>query len=146
MTDFDQFWEAYPNKRGKGYARKCYDKQKKILPEVSELIKAINNQIRERKHLQSKNEFVPPWKNPSTWLNQECWSDACILPYQRPAEIKKSYTINTVHRAYDVLCNFGDEKFEEFCRGANITGSDKEAILYRHYCNFDVKGLARGTG
>ena len=139
------FGKRIHQKKGKGYARKCFDKQKKILPSISELITAINNQIRERKHLQSKNQFVPPWKNPSTWINQECWSDACITPYQKP-KIKKSYTINTVYRAYDVLSQFGHDKFEEFCEGVSLRSEDKEAVLYRYHCNFDAETLIRGIG
>ena len=146
MTDFDLFWEHYPWKKGKGYARKCFDKQKKIMPEASELITAINNQIRERKYLKEKNQFVPPWKNPSTWINQECWGDVCVLPHNQPQNIVKEYSINTLHRAYNILANLGRGKFEEFVKSVRMSSQDREAVINKYEGKFDVQKLMGGIG
>src|SRR5210317_1144916 len=106
MTDFDTFWAHYPLKKGKGAARKKFEtlKKNKILPDITTLIKAINDQHKEKTHLRNQNKFCPEWKHPSTWLNQECWGDVCIMPHQ-PRPIVKTNSIGTLHRAYNILKN-----------------------------------------
>jgi hypothetical protein len=37
------------------------------------LLEAVKQQIAENEHLKKKGEFVPHWKNLSTWINNSCW-------------------------------------------------------------------------
>lgn len=72
---FDRFWQAYPNKKAKGAAKKSWDK---IAPDddlAFKIILAIDAQKRWRKRERDSNRFVPEWKHPATWLNQQCWLD-----------------------------------------------------------------------
>ena len=68
-TDFDMFYQAYPNKTGKRAALKSWDKVKPVLDEV---LKSLDWQKRSKKWLDSDGEFIPM---PSTYLNQGRWED-----------------------------------------------------------------------
>ena len=70
---FDQFWEAYPRKVGKGGARKMFVGISGV--EVKVMVDAIRAQTTERQTKARYGVFCPDWKHPKTWLNQECWTD-----------------------------------------------------------------------
>ena len=146
MTDFDKFWSHYPLKKGKGYAKKCFEKARKNgLPETDVLIGAIEDQKREKAHLRSQNRFTPEWKNPSTWINQECWKDECILPKPAIKRIKV-HSIETLHRAYNILSNLGQEKFKSYCLQVGLSKDDQEAVWNKYQGKFNVNELAGRIG
>mgnify|MGYP003339921917 CR=1 FL=1 len=69
MPEFEEFWQLYPQKTGKGEAYKSW---KKIKPD-SKLRELISNAVGKYKLSKKVKEgFV---KNPATWLNQRCWED-----------------------------------------------------------------------
>lgn len=75
---FDEFWAGYPVKKGKGAARKAYEKALKGNDKRElhkDILLAIEAQKRYRNEAQSAGEFIPQWKHPATWINQECWYD-----------------------------------------------------------------------
>lgn len=78
-SNFDSFWKDYPNRKGKGAARTAYEKQEKLYGDPIDFIKTVLSAIavqgRYRNQQQSAGVFIPQWKNPATWLNQECWTD-----------------------------------------------------------------------
>ena len=131
MNDFETFWSHYPNKKGKLAAQKKFLilQKSKQLPDIDTIIKAIHDQIKEKKYLQGQNQFCPPWKHPSTWLNQGCWTDVCILPKAiRPVQ-KKVNSIDNLQRALSILRNMGEAKFHSYCNQLNMTDHDKECVL-----------------
>ena len=65
---FDEFWEQYPKKVGKGAARIKFDKAMTLVP-FDELMAGLS---RLNANLPSDPQFIP---NPATWLNQERWTD-----------------------------------------------------------------------
>lgn len=68
---FEVFWTAYPRKVGKGAARKRFDTAiKKTTLEV--MLSAIEAQKKSDQWTKDGGQFIP---HPSTWLNQERWSD-----------------------------------------------------------------------
>lgn len=70
ITPFDQFWALYPKKKGKGDAKKAWDKLK-VGPQLfSQIMIAVEAQCRwpEWKDI----DFVP---HPATWLRAEEWLD-----------------------------------------------------------------------
>ena len=142
---FEDFYSHYPLKKGKGAARKKYEtlKKKKVLPDDETLIKAIYNQHKERKYLRSQNKFVPEWKHPSTWLNQECWDDECFFieaKPQKPAKIVSSY--QNLQRAKNILHNLGIDKFESFCKQVNMSQQDHDAVLFPFQSKLKPEKLA----
>ena len=74
--EFNQFWAAYPRRIGKGAARKSFDKASKIASH-QEIMGGLFAQLPYFRSLDPK--FVP---HPSTWLNQERWSDEPQQPRQ----------------------------------------------------------------
>ena len=72
---FNSFWKLYPKKVDK---KKSQDKYIKLLTKNKSLhpmiINALNKQIDWRNKADEKT-FIPEWKNPTTWLNGECWND-----------------------------------------------------------------------
>ena len=148
MNDFELFWSHYPLKKSKGAAKKKFESLQKTkqLPDVNVLIKAIQDQTKEKKHLQGQNRFVPEWKHPSTWLNQECWGDVCILPPERkPQGVRILTGFDTLQRAHNILCNMGRAKFESFCNQLHISDYDRECVLMAANGGpRNVKTLAQG--
>ena len=71
-TDFDLFWEAYPNKKGKGAARKAFENAIKKGVTSDVLIDAVNRQRRGAQWTKDNGQYIP---HPATWLNQERWED-----------------------------------------------------------------------
>ena len=112
-TRFDSFWSHYPNKKGKGAARTQYEKQEKLHGEPQDFLEtvlsAIAVQTRYRKQQQGIGQFVPQWKNPSTWLNQECWTDEVQLDEREKGpsittQCSRPNCINPVHGPRFDLC------------------------------------------
>lgn len=72
--EFSLFWQNYPSKVEKKYALKCWNKLNGTRPAIETILEAIKKQIEWRKNA-GKDDFIPPWKNPATWLNKGCWED-----------------------------------------------------------------------
>jgi len=80
-TDFETFWGAFPEKKGKGAAWRQF--QKKGIPSVSVMVDAIHAQQLDRAEAKKRGEFYPEWKNPSTWLSGACWEDGLKYPQKK---------------------------------------------------------------
>lgn len=68
---FARFWEAYPNKTGKGAAETAYAKALKRIdgPDPPAVLLAALERV---KPTWRDRQFIP---NPTTWLNQDRWED-----------------------------------------------------------------------
>jgi len=66
---FELFWNAYPEKKGKGGAWASW---KKINPNEELLGKILKSIDFYKESKRVKDGFI---KNPQTWLNQRCWED-----------------------------------------------------------------------
>lgn len=71
-TIFDQFWQAYPKKTGKGAALKVWVKLKDHRNLIDLILKALAWQSSSEQWTRDGGQYVP---NPSTYLNQERWLD-----------------------------------------------------------------------
>ena len=71
-TLFDEFWQAYPKKVGKGYAQECFKKIKPSRKLLDTMLEAIAKQKKSDMWKRDKGQYIP---NPSTWLNQKRWED-----------------------------------------------------------------------
>ena len=88
---FDKFWQAYPIKKSKKKCEQIFNKLKPDKQIVDKMLEAIDLQTQEKKLKQEGGAFVAEWKNPSTWLNQECWNDEVSLQIvQKPKQHKTS--------------------------------------------------------
>jgi hypothetical protein len=78
---FNLFWNAYPKKIGKAYAKKCFEKLKPNAELVDKMVSAINVQKQTDSWKEAKGKFIP---NPSTWLNQQRWDDVVEVETVQP--------------------------------------------------------------
>ncbi len=80
MTDaagFESFWAAYPRKSGKGAARKAWTKIHPSLDTQGLILSAVEQQKHCDQWSREGGQYIPM---PSTWLNQERWSDEVTTP------------------------------------------------------------------
>lgn len=69
---FERFWRAYPNKTGKGAARKSWQRIRPSEDLLQTMLNALAAQKLSAKWQTEGGRFIP---NPSVWLNQERWED-----------------------------------------------------------------------
>jgi hypothetical protein len=69
---FDDFWDAYPRKVGKGAARRAWRKIKRPAETLELIMAALEWQVRSADWIKESGEFVP---HPATYLNGERWLD-----------------------------------------------------------------------
>lgn len=67
LADFETWWATYPDKVGKGAARKAFEKAIRIAS-LQDMLVGVERYRRNK----PKDR---PWCHPSTWLNQERWLD-----------------------------------------------------------------------
>lgn len=75
---FEDFWQAYPKRRGKGAARRSYARARKLASH-EEIMEGVE-----------KYRQAEPWRGdlqfcclPATWLNQERWDDEYDEPMKK---------------------------------------------------------------
>ena len=68
---FAAFWDAYPKKKGKGYAETAFAKAIKKT-DLNTMLTAIHAQKQSRDWQKDRGQFIP---YPSTWLNGRGWED-----------------------------------------------------------------------
>lgn len=66
---FDEFWNAYPRKIGRGAALSAWNKKK---PDLQKVLDAIAWQSKSDGWTKDNGKFIP---HPTTWLNQDRWLD-----------------------------------------------------------------------
>lgn len=81
--EFDQFWDAFPNKVGKKAARRSWERATDK-PGIIEILQAI---VRAKKGERWQRGYIP---NPATWLNQGRWADVVETPAVGPG-LPKAY-------------------------------------------------------
>ena len=70
---FEVFRKEYPGIKG-GLKTELDNFQKKNNSEIVHLLlPALEMQKKHRIKCEKQKEFVPPWKNLSTWINKRCW-------------------------------------------------------------------------
>jgi uncharacterized protein YdaU (DUF1376 family) len=85
---FLNFWDQYPNKKGKWGAFKAWNKHQ---PDMTIIINALNAQKEEKGKLLADRKFCPEWPNASTWLNGKRWEDEVKeIKTQQPTEHKNT--------------------------------------------------------
>lgn len=70
-ADFEQFWQAYPRKVGKGGAYKAWQ-HAKDRPCLACLLEVVKTQSNSKDWRKDGGQFIP---HPATWLNQRRWED-----------------------------------------------------------------------
>ena len=71
IADFDEFYAAYPKKKGKLAAQRRWAKMKER-PSLAVLLAAIEAQKKSKQWQQDNGQFI---KHPATWLHDGAWED-----------------------------------------------------------------------
>lgn len=79
MTGFDQFWTAYPRRKGKGEAEKAFRKAMQLV-DLDTILTAVDAYKREHEYLLGRDGWVADYKHPATWLRAKCWEDDYECP------------------------------------------------------------------
>ncbi len=69
---FNQFWQAYPKRVGKGAAERAWTKINPDKNLFEQMLFAIYQAKHSRQWQKNSGQYIP---NPSTWLNQKRWED-----------------------------------------------------------------------
>ena len=93
-SGFDEFWEAYPNKRDKSKARELW---LKLAPDEAlkkQMIAAVKQQAKSDKWTKDGGQYVP---YPSTWLRRRRWEDEPTTPtVTESGDGVHSYDVNKI--------------------------------------------------
>ncbi len=92
IEQFERFRKAYPGtKRGLDEEYDNFRKKHKDWKKVLLLLfPSLEQQISQREKNIAQNEFNPPWKHLTTWLNQRCWTEQTgVIETLESAEQKK---------------------------------------------------------
>lgn len=82
QEQFDAFWQSYPNKKGKGDARKAFDTAIKLTT-LDVMLAAITAYVANKPAWQA-------YKHPGPWLRAERWSDEWEPEQPKALPIKTS--------------------------------------------------------
>lgn len=87
---FNEFWELYPNKKGKGQAVKTFQKQVKNKETFDLIVKDLERRKGYEGWIKEDGRFI---QHPSTYLNQEMWLDEYeVKKVKQPIKLKiKTY-------------------------------------------------------
>ena len=69
--NFEKFWSAYPNKKGKKNALLAFAKATDK-PDIEQLVSIIGKQKKTDSWIKENGKFIP---HPTTWLNAGSWDD-----------------------------------------------------------------------
>lgn len=70
-ADFDRFWEAYPNKKGRKAAQRAW-KKADDKPPIDELVRIVQSHALSDDWTKDGGKFIP---HPATWLDAGRWDD-----------------------------------------------------------------------
>lgn len=107
---FDQFWQEYPKKAAKQYARKAWNRIKPDEELFEKMLKALREQRQSEQWQKDNGRFIP---NPATWLNGGYWENEPSAPARRHVEQKKTSAHQYDERAEsnydDVIIHLGGD-------------------------------------
>ena len=74
MSQFDRFYQAFPNKRGKAAAKAKWEKMK-YDNDIDNILAKLEVEKRWRAQQKALGAFCPEWPMISTYVNQARWED-----------------------------------------------------------------------
>lgn len=83
---FEDFWKAYPKKKGKGAALKIWKRLKPSKELTAKILEAVSAQSRSTDWLKENGQYIP---HPTTWLNQGRWDDETEIKDDIPMDWNK---------------------------------------------------------
>jgi hypothetical protein len=109
---FEEFWQAYPRKVNKREAQDKWNK-KENLPDLKIILTAIEQQKQTEQWHEAGGKYIP---HPTTWLNQERWTDEVKI------ETGKGVTMEKEKSPY-LICQYCKS---EYLKGQTIDWKGKQ--------------------
>jgi len=103
-SEFETFWKAYPNKKGKDKALKKWLVYK---PDINDVIKKLDLFIK-YEWAETEPKYVP---HGSTFVNQKRWEDEIKIP-----DDGKQSTDEIIIEALNILKEHGEKPFIGYCQ------------------------------
>lgn len=126
---FDDFRQKFPGTK-RGLKTELDGFLKKNSPDtISLLLPALEKEIAYRKNRANANEFVPEWKNLSTWINKRCWEQEYSEEMKMPTKHEEHLKGRKVH--YKLLGQ--DKMHSEKAYLENIQCNGPENIEFINY-------------
>lgn len=112
ISEFEQLWAMYPNKKGKPQAQQAYIRARKENVEYETIKIGLESYIKYVQIQHTEKRFI---KHGSTWFNQKAWQDEYDL---RPkGYLGLLYDMNTFEQGDDLFGqNRGSENFSDFTK------------------------------
>jgi len=79
LSQFEQFWSSYPQKKSKEQAWQAFQRLNPDKALFNTIMQALAAQIQHREQQQLHGLWVPPWKYPANWLTNQCWNDELTM-------------------------------------------------------------------
>jgi hypothetical protein len=81
LSRFEKFWHAYPEKKSKSNAWTAFQRLNPDQELFDKMLQALETQTHHRETMQLSGAWVPFWKYPSNWLEQQCWEVEVTMDY-----------------------------------------------------------------
>ena len=79
LSQFEQFWSFYPEKKSKQTAWQAFQLLNPDKALVNKILQSLDAQLKNRETKQLNGGWVPPWKYPDNWLAKRCWEDELTM-------------------------------------------------------------------
>ena len=104
INGFDEFWDAYPNKKDKQKAKKAW---LKCSPKLVKVLQALDLQKKSEQWTKDDGRFIPL---PTTWLNGARWEDEAS---SKPEKVDRLVIANELYKKDKDFYNLTKEEQNE---------------------------------
>lgn len=104
INGFDEFWDAYPNKKDKQKAKKAW---LKCSPKLVKVLQALDLQKKSEQWTKDDGRFIPL---PTTWLNGARWEDESS---NKPEKVDRLVIANELYKNDKEFYNLTKEEQNE---------------------------------
>lgn len=111
-NEFDIFRKKYPGrKNGLKIEYDNYKKKNKDwIVNLTKLLPALEKEIIWRSNLINANQFVPSWKDLSTWINKKCWLQELNIENIQTKKSKTQTAFDTAESVKQEILNNKNEQ------------------------------------
>jgi len=141
LETFDKFWDIFNYKKGRADAADAW----LDIPTLTDTIVA-DILLGAKAEAMRRQRLIDAGRTPKMaqgWITARRWEDDLGQSEIRP-KIQCPNDYNNMVRAFNILCNLGEEKFHEFCKGVKLPPGDKEAAWRKYNLSLDAKTITKG--
>lgn len=112
---FEKFWLIYPLRQNKQKAWEAFQKLNPDTDLFEQIISALQNQVTHYQQLEQSGHWVPHWKYPANWIEQQCWQEELITYMERSnaSHQRRSTTKSNIDIFWESCKDGADYAFNE---------------------------------